>query len=156
MKYRNKPVIIEAFKWSGGPDQEEDPEWIIEAIKEGTAWFRDVDTPDVKLCIDTGCGVMLASVGDYIIQETGGRLFPCKPDVFEAAYEPVKKSILLKVRLTGGEEHTVSSISDMEYMVSWLNDLCCESREYVCFTNTNGRNVIVKIGEIHSITELQE
>ena len=39
MKYRKKPVEIEAFQWTGGPDQEEDPEWIIEAIKRGYAWF---------------------------------------------------------------------------------------------------------------------
>ena len=34
MKYRKKPVVIEAFQWTGGPEQEDDPEWIIEAIKK--------------------------------------------------------------------------------------------------------------------------
>ena len=33
MKYRKKPVVIEAFKWTGGQDQIEDPQWIIDAIK---------------------------------------------------------------------------------------------------------------------------
>ena len=33
-KYRKKPVVIEAFKWTGDMNQVEDPEWIIEAIKK--------------------------------------------------------------------------------------------------------------------------
>lgn len=33
-KYRKKPVVIEAFKWTGGPDQTEDPEWICEALRQ--------------------------------------------------------------------------------------------------------------------------
>ena len=47
MKYRKKPVVIEAFQWTGGPEQEDDPEWIIEAIKSKVAWFENAGTPDV-------------------------------------------------------------------------------------------------------------
>lgn len=90
MKYRKKPVVIEAFKWTGGPEQEEDPEWIIQAIKQGSVWFNWVRTPDVKCCIETLEGVMEASVGDYITRGIQGELYPCKPDIFEASYEPVK------------------------------------------------------------------
>ena len=39
MKYRKKPVVIEAFKWTGDIIQKEDPEWIIEAIKDGIVWL---------------------------------------------------------------------------------------------------------------------
>jgi len=35
MKYRKKPIIIEAFLWTGGPDQIEDPVWAVDAIKSG-------------------------------------------------------------------------------------------------------------------------
>lgn len=90
MKYRKKPVVIEAFKWTGGPDQEEDPDWIIDAIKQGSVWFSQVGSPDVKCYIETLEGVMEASVGDYIIRGIKGELYPCKPDIFEASYEPVK------------------------------------------------------------------
>ena len=41
MKYRKKPVVIEAFKWTGEPDQTEDPEWIIAAIKKGIVTFSN-------------------------------------------------------------------------------------------------------------------
>lgn len=90
MKYRKKPVIIEAFKWTGGPDQTEDPLWIIEAIKKDEVWFKNIETPDVQLCIKTLEGTMVASVGDYIIKGVKGELYPCKPDIFEATYDTVE------------------------------------------------------------------
>ena len=84
MKYKKKPVIIEAFKWTGGPDQEEAPEWFIEWIKAGQVAFgRD------KMFIATLEGVMNASVGDFIVKGVKGEIYPCKPDIFEATYEPV-------------------------------------------------------------------
>jgi hypothetical protein len=46
MKYRKKPIVVEAFKWSGDINQLEDPEWIIEEIKKGNVWFyRPLDEP---------------------------------------------------------------------------------------------------------------
>ena len=68
MKYRKKPVVVEAFKWTGGPDQESDPEWIVEAIRGGVVHFEIIGTPDVKCLIDTLEGVHTASLGDYIIR----------------------------------------------------------------------------------------
>ena len=87
MKYRKKPVVIEAFQWTGGPEQEDDPEWIIEAIKNKMAWFENAGTPDVKFMIRTLEGVHEASVGDYIIRGIAGEIYPCKPDIFRATYE---------------------------------------------------------------------
>lgn len=37
--YRKKPVVIEAFRWTGGPDQEEDPVWFLEAMMDGRVFF---------------------------------------------------------------------------------------------------------------------
>ena len=34
-------------------------------------------------------GVMEAQVGDWIIQGVKGEIYPCKPDIFKATYEPV-------------------------------------------------------------------
>lgn len=88
MKYRKKPVVIEAFRWTGGPEQEEDPEWIIKAIKGGDAWFENEGTPNVKFMIRTLEGVHEASVGDYIICGVKGEIYPCKSDIFHMTYEP--------------------------------------------------------------------
>ena len=89
MKYRKKPVVIEAFKWTGGPEQTEDSEWIVAAIKKGDAWFADVGATTV-MHIGTLEGVMTAMPGDFIIQGVKGEIYPCKPDIFEMTYEPVE------------------------------------------------------------------
>jgi hypothetical protein len=96
MKYRKKPVVIEAFKWTGGPDQTEDPEWIIEALKDGTVVIPNYEWSMARhgflvMEINTLEGVMIAKEGDYIIKGVQGEIYPCKPDIFEATYESVKE-----------------------------------------------------------------
>jgi len=88
-KYRKKPVVVEAFRWTGGPDQTEDPEWIIEAIKDGKVSFDRAVAEGLTMKIDTLEGVMTAVPGDYIIRGVAGEIYPCKPDIFEQTYEPV-------------------------------------------------------------------
>ncbi|WP_218641973.1 PGDYG domain-containing protein [Paenibacillus odorifer] len=85
-KYRKKPVVIDAFKWTGGPDQTEDPQWIIERIKMGQVSFANG-----LMYIKTLEGIMEAKPGDYIIRGVKGEIYPCKPDIFEATYESVAK-----------------------------------------------------------------
>lgn len=86
MKYRKKPVIIEAIQFEDNSDR------IIE-IHEfmGGATTRvnyeDKDNPYLK--IETLEGTMKASVGDYIIKGVNGEFYPCKPDIFEKTYERV-------------------------------------------------------------------
>lgn len=84
-RYRKKPVVIDAFRWTGGPDQEEDPVWIVEAIKAGTVYYQGGDAP--YLTIETLEGDMRANVGDWVIRGVKGEIYPCKPDIFEATYE---------------------------------------------------------------------
>lgn len=59
MKFRKKPVIVEAYQT--------DKEFDIETLE----------------------GRMHASVGDYIITGVNGEQYPCKPDIFEKTYERV-------------------------------------------------------------------
>lgn len=44
---------------------------------------------DDQLWIGTLEGNMIASAGDWIIRGVKGELYPCKPDIFAATYEPV-------------------------------------------------------------------
>ena len=82
--FRKKPVTIQAFLFTGGPEQTEDPAFIVDAIKEGT-----VKVVDGVILIDTLEGVMTGSPGDYIIQGVEGEIYPCKPDIFHKTYDPV-------------------------------------------------------------------
>ena len=82
-KWRKKPVVIEAFQWTGDKDQHGEPEWICQAIAEcKVAVFPD------HLAIETLEGILRAERGDWIIRGIKGELYPCKPDIFAATYEP--------------------------------------------------------------------
>ena len=89
MKYRKKPVVINAFKWTGDMFQNEDPEWITEAIQEGKVYFSNIGEENVVMKIETLEGTHTANRGDYIIQGVKGELYLCKPDIFEMTYEEV-------------------------------------------------------------------
>ncbi|EUJ24751.1 hypothetical protein PGRAN_02610 [Listeria grandensis FSL F6-0971] len=94
MKYRKKPVEIEAFVWTGNFEQKEDPVWIVQAIDSGTVVIPHYEDSAAKygflaMEIKTLEGVMIAKQGDYVIQGVQGEIYPCKPDIFEATYEKV-------------------------------------------------------------------
>lgn len=84
-QYRKKPVIIEAVKWDG--DSGTANSFIGEAY--GVDWEYSPDAPTFSILILTLEGKMLCNVGDWIIKGVKGEFYPCKPDIFEATYEPV-------------------------------------------------------------------
>lgn len=91
MKYRKKPVVIEAVQWTG-LNIEEVRDFIGEPLQVETvdsAWKVGKMPPVVKIIISTLEGDMLASKGDYIIKGVQGEFYPCKPDIFETTYEEV-------------------------------------------------------------------
>lgn len=89
--YRKKPVVIEAVQVVSKenrykPDVER-TSWLASAINSGDVCWNDHGTPGYF--ITTLEGVMLAEVGDWIIRGVKGELYPCKPDIFAATYDPV-------------------------------------------------------------------
>jgi hypothetical protein len=81
-QYTKNPVTIEAFRWTGGPDQQEDPVWACEAIAAGTIQFVEAGF----MSVHTTEGVMNASPGDWIIRGVEGEIYPCRDSVFQATY----------------------------------------------------------------------
>lgn len=88
MKYRKKPVVIEAFQYDGdmidSSGQPYVPEWAITAMNDNIMYY---DGPE--LFIRTLEGDHHVTVGDYVIKGVNGELYPCKPDIFEKTYEAV-------------------------------------------------------------------
>ena len=76
-KFRKKPIVIEAQQWF--------PEVYIEGLELG-GYFNDSN-----VYIETLEGPMRVSPGDWIITGIKGEKYPCKPDIFEATYEPVEE-----------------------------------------------------------------
>jgi len=89
MKYRKKPIIVDAFKWTGGQDQTEAPEWIEDAIKKGDVFFKNSGTPEVTMHLDQGA--QIADRGDYIVMDGYGAMSVYSPEGFEATFEEVKE-----------------------------------------------------------------
>ena len=98
MKYRKKPVVIEAFQMTKERRKSniEWPDWLSQAwMKQGgeEGAVSCVDYPNSdgadRLTIYTLEGVHDVNWGDYIIKGVKGELYPCKPDIFEATYEEV-------------------------------------------------------------------
>ena len=95
MKYRKKPVVIEAIQWNGGSHRKifdflEGDEVKSKPISNvGKNFYIDHSKVEGGLVIKTLEGEHLASIGDYIIKGVKGEFYPCKPDIFEQTYEPV-------------------------------------------------------------------
>lgn len=83
MKYRKKPVEIEAIQWTVDIESE------FEIQKMGCN-CEMAKHPDY-LVIHTLEGPMLCSPWDYIIKGVKGEFYPCKPDIFEMTYEKVEE-----------------------------------------------------------------
>lgn len=85
-KYRKKPVVIEAFQFTGGSNIESAvPLWFVDAVLA-----RTIFTLEDCIIIKTLEGDMRGEVGDWIIRGVKHEIYPCKPDVFAATYEAVE------------------------------------------------------------------
>ncbi|MDA8156264.1 MAG: hypothetical protein M0Z52_07410 [Actinomycetota bacterium] len=109
MKFRKKPVVIDAVQWFKNGDHPEDgKERFTEGKFKGellegkiVRYFRRPDISGRRVCdqcgkimhdhgwIDTLEGGHIVCPGDWIITGVKGEHYPCKPDIFAATYEPV-------------------------------------------------------------------
>lgn len=79
MKYRKKPVVIDAFHWDGTNVAE-----ARDFFGSFLGWHLENSE---FLIIKTLEGDHLANPGDWIIKGVKGEFYPCKPDIFAATYE---------------------------------------------------------------------
>lgn len=93
MKYRKKPVVVEAFRMGINPH----PDWFQDKVSSNdiiTYAYGNSEGPFIfrkTYCdIKTLEGTMRADYGDYIIKGIQGEIYHCKPDIFEATYEKVE------------------------------------------------------------------
>jgi len=89
MKFRKKPVVIEAIHFNGDNHaacKEFCPSLQTESIDDDGAEYVLAHPR-----IPTLEGRMMVSVGDWIIKGVQGEFYPCKPDIFEATYELAQK-----------------------------------------------------------------
>lgn len=91
MKFRKKPVEVEAYQWKG-QHYDKWPDWLQHGfglpIDDDGSVFRDSRRPEL-LIINTLEGCHNCRPNDWIVQGIKGELYPVKPDIFEATYEAV-------------------------------------------------------------------
>ena len=96
MRYKKKPVEIEAVVWVGNNLKEVYEFMGNEVDYEGDWRIQDRFHDLEKNCelngleIETLEGTMKANKGDYIIKGVQGEFYPCKPDIFHKTYEKVE------------------------------------------------------------------
>ena len=105
MKFKEKPVVIEATRWQKNGDHPDDGDaWVHGEPREGVVvrYFRRPDVMGTAKChicgfsmknhgwIDTLEGGHIVCPGDFIITSIQGERYPCKPDIFDATYESVE------------------------------------------------------------------
>ena len=83
MKFRKKPVVIEAMQFT-----DETKDMVYNFVRCNCS--ADFENGKPVLKIQTLEGVMTARIGDWIIKGVNGEFYPCKPDIFEKTYEAVK------------------------------------------------------------------
>lgn len=101
--FRKKPVIIEAWKWPMEPLFAFDsppfagaPDWLREALNRTASETGSVyldrtgqwRIATLESALNTPEAAHVIDPGDWIIQGVQGELYPCKPDIFAATYEP--------------------------------------------------------------------
>jgi hypothetical protein len=87
MRFRKKPVVIDAVQFDGSYES------YHQFADARCRWFAPGPSGrPACLEIRTLEGVMTATPGDWIIKGVKGELYPCRPDIFEATYEPVSAS----------------------------------------------------------------
>lgn len=86
MKFRKKPVVIEAIRWFKSGDHEN-----VRAFdaRSSIDLCKHCDKPLVEHgWISTKEGGHIACPGDWIITGVQGEQYPCKPNIFAATYDP--------------------------------------------------------------------
>ena len=79
MKYRKKPVVIDAIQFTG--DNLSELEMFVPVGRYSNDGTFDIVTLE---------GSLHVSINDYIIKGVKDEFYPCKPDIFEQTYEKVE------------------------------------------------------------------
>lgn len=81
MKFRKKPVVIDAMQFTG----KNHADALAFCERNATAMQNDI-------AISTLEGLMRANPGDWIVKGVEGEFYPVKPSVFAATYESVDET----------------------------------------------------------------
>lgn len=88
-QFRKKPVVIEARVFDAVVIEQAAALKTRTALEQWCGGTLLYGSGGVVMRIPTLEGYMDASIGDWIIEGVAGEFYPCKPNIFEATYEPI-------------------------------------------------------------------
>lgn len=92
MKFRKKPVEVEAVRFYPSPEGLENLK-VFCGVSLGRVLRGQGQPAEAEICtLEDGNRLVvrhIATEGDWVIKGIKGEYYPCKPDIFEATYEPV-------------------------------------------------------------------
>ena len=138
MKYRKKPVVVEAIQWTG-KNLQELKNFVGDSLEYDVmdaAWEVGKGPVIVNVRIQTLEGIHHASVGDFIIKGIRGEFYPCKPDIFAKTYESASLTqpnewVSVEERLPESEKPVLTFVGYPESMVGFIT-----VSTYYCFDKT--------------------
>jgi hypothetical protein len=120
MRYRKKPVVIEAVQYDGNFRCLDI--FSINDVGKFIIGTDDAGNPCLK--IPTLEGVMIASKGDYVIRGIKGEYYPCKPDVFEMTYERDEPTIIqAPIKNYDAWDEVIDQLGDSNKMIDHVPDV---------------------------------
>ena len=92
-EYRQKPIIVKAWRWNGDQNLSGAPDWIQSAYETGKIQITSDYKDQTYMTIYKTHGNLRVYSGDYVIKGVQGGIYPCKADTFHAAHESVQNNV---------------------------------------------------------------
>jgi len=94
MRYRKKPVEIDAFQFKSSMPVDQWPDWARDAWGRGVIRRRHKRANNGELyeevMVQSLEGAVIGTDGDWIIKGIKGELYICDDDIFKMTYERVE------------------------------------------------------------------
>jgi len=120
MRYRKKPVVIEAVQYDGNFRCLDI--FSIDDVGKFIIGTDDAGNPCLK--IPTLEGIMIASKGDYIIRGVKGEYYPCKPDVFEMTYDRDEPTVIQEpIKNYDPWNEVINQLGDTNEMIDHIGEI---------------------------------
>ena len=138
MKFKKKPIVIEAIQFDGTNGEE------IEKFTKCVARRLATHTP--LMIVSTYKGDVQARTGDWIIKGVKGEFYPCKPDIFEETYDKI-----------GSKPESIISVS-VRWFDGYLEEFVCGEVRFgsdllwVRLSNGKNRHIPTRQVRWYSIT----
>lgn len=91
MKFKKRPVVVDAFVYDGDLKSGIEPEWAMDAFGRGVLFYDSLygNTPPCDLFLETKTNRVFVDIGDYIVRYPDGELKAYMPEIFKEKFDSV-------------------------------------------------------------------